>query len=81
MIKKNELKRMNEKRNSLSISSITKRMTKFANILDADSSSEEGNSPKAFDIKNMGLDGEITLSTTEQPHIELTITDSSNNNL
>ena len=80
--KEDELKKMNEKRNSLSISSITKRMTKFANILDADSSSEDSeHSPKLFDMKKMGLDASVNLSSTEQPHIELTITDSSNNHL
>ena len=79
--KENEVKKMGDKRNSLSISSITKRMTKFANILDADSSSEEENTPTMFNMKNMGLDAEVTLSGIEQPHIELTITDVSNNKL
>lgn len=78
--KEQEIKQMGDKRNSLSISSITKRMTKFANILDADSSSED-DSPKMFDMKNMGLDAEVTLSSLEQPHIELTISDTSNNQL
>ena len=79
--KENEIKKMSEKRNSLSISSITKRMSKFAKILDADSSSEDSeHSPKMFDMKKFGLDAEIKLSS-EQPHIELTITDTSNNNL
>jgi len=79
--KENEVKKMGDKRNGLSISSITKRMTKFANILDADSSSEEENTPTMFNMKNMGLDAEVTLSGIEQPHIELTITDVSNNKL
>ena len=80
--KEKEIKKMDDKRNSLSISSITKRMTKFANILDADSSSDESEpSPKIFDMKNMGLDASVNLSSVEQPHIELTITDASNNKL
>jgi hypothetical protein len=32
-------------------------------------------------MKKMGLDASVNLSSTEQPHIELTITDSSNNHL
>jgi len=80
--KENEIKKMSEKRNNLSISSITKRMSKFANILEADSSSEDSeHSPKMFDIRKIGLDAEIKLSSVEKPHIELTITDTSNNNL
>lgn len=77
--KEQQIKQMGDKRNSLSISSITKRMTKFANILDADSSSEEEDTPKIFNMKNIGLDAEVKLSTVEQPHIELTISDMSNN--
>tara|TARA_B100000902_G_scaffold221248_1_gene210117 strand:- start:36 stop:1061 length:1026 start_codon:yes stop_codon:yes gene_type:complete len=80
--KEKEIKKMDDKRNSLSLSSITKRMTKFANILDADSSSDESEpSPKLFDMKNMGLDASVNLSSVEQPHVELTITDASNNKL
>jgi hypothetical protein len=76
--KEKEVKKMDDKRNSLSISSITKRMTKFANILDADSSSDD-DSPKMFDMKKIGLDASVILSSVEQPHIELSIRDISNN--
>ena len=78
--KENQVKKMDDKRNSLSISSITKRMTKFAKILDEDSSSDDSeHSPKIFDMKNIGLDAEVKLSAIEQPHIELSIRDVSNN--